>query len=91
MVEHWHARKRAFATSVWASFLSACLATMLFFALFDPQQLLAASPELRSFTQNIQAIYSIGFFFFWVICAVAAGTCAWLVTTSRRIAEYPTE
>ncbi|MES2150962.1 MAG: hypothetical protein V4508_14375 [Pseudomonadota bacterium] len=56
-------------TILWPSFLTAVLAEGLFFSLFDPREALTAgAQELLS----PLAVYSIGFFFFWTICALAS-------------------
>lgn len=55
---------------LWPSFLTAGLATVLFFTAFDPHTLMAASgyaPVSRL------GGYSIGFFLFWLL---TAGSCA---------------
>jgi len=54
----------------WPSFLTAGIATILFFAVFDPKEMLgcAGLPGLSRI-----GAYSIGFFFFWV---VSSGSCA---------------
>jgi hypothetical protein len=64
---------------LWAGFLSACLATMLFFAGFDPQQLFDADPWPRWLTDR-RSGYALGFFFFWMICTLAGALSAWLLT-----------
>ncbi len=61
------------ASVLWPSFLVASLATVLFFALFDPTDLgrLAGYPELTHLGG-----YTIGFFFFWLMTAISCGmTC----------------
>lgn len=65
---------------VWASFLAACIATMVFFALFDP---LLLSDDLAppAWLGDRMTAYTIGFFFFWSICALASGFTAFLVGT----------
>lgn len=51
----------------WPSFVTAGVATILFFTAFDPEQVF---PE---FGLGRMAIYSIGFFCFW---ALTASSCA---------------
>ncbi len=76
----WSRNQQAVATVVWISFLAASVATMLFFALFDPVELLATvDVEVGS-----QTGYAIGFFFFWVISAGCSGVTAWLVRTAPK-------
>ena len=55
---------------LWPSFLVAILAEGCFFSLFDPRELfthLGGQTELPPI-----AGYTIGFFFFWVFCALAS-------------------
>jgi hypothetical protein len=76
----WSRNQQAVATVVWISFLAASVATMLFFALFDPVELLATVDiEVGS-----QTGYAIGFFFFWVISAGCSAVTAWLVRTAPK-------
>lgn len=76
----WSRNRQAVATVVWISFLSAAIATMLFFALFDPVEL------LDNFDIDIsrQGGYALGFFFFWVLSALSSGVTAWLVRTAPK-------
>lgn len=55
---------------LWPSFLTAGLATILFFTAFDPQLLV----ELAGYS-DVSRLggYTIGFFLFWLL---TAGTCA---------------
>jgi hypothetical protein len=54
---------------LWASFLVAGIAEGLFFTLIDPQELYLLGEPVRL---SQTASYSIGFFFFWAICAAAS-------------------
>ncbi len=76
----WSRNRQAVATVVWISFLSAAIATMLFFALFDPVEL------MDNFDIDIsrQGGYALGFFFFWVLSALSSGVTAWLVRTAPK-------
>lgn len=58
-------------TVLWPSFLAAAIAEGCFFSLFEPDALLALPP---------MAVYSIGFFFFWSLCALASMLTFYLVT-----------
>lgn len=53
-------------TILWPSFISAGLATILFFAAFDPQELLVATRFAES---ERMPVYSVGFFLFWLLTA----------------------
>lgn len=64
---------------LWAGFLTACLATMLFFACFDPQQLFDADPW-PPWLADRRAGYALGFFFFWTLSSLAGALSAWLIT-----------
>ncbi len=76
----WSRNAQAVATVVWISFLAASVATMLFFALFDPVELLATV----GFEVGSQSGYALGFFFFWFICAGCSAVTAWLVRTAPK-------
>jgi len=60
---------------------------MLFFAVFDPLDLLAVlDVELDV---GRQGGYAAGFFFFWIIAAGCSATTAWLVRTApKRDAQH---
>jgi len=68
---------------LWSAFLAACLATMLFFACFDPL-LLMRDAALPSWLADRRGGYTLGFFFFWAITTLAAGSTAWLIATQRQ-------
>lgn len=58
---------------VWPSFIVACIATIVFFILFDPSDLalIAGIPELPRLGG-----YTLGFFGFWLLSALSSGlTC----------------
>jgi len=61
---------------LWPSFLVAMMAEGCFFSLFDPKELLSigvqhALPPIAG--------YTIGFFFFWIFCALASLLTCYLV------------
>jgi Na+-driven multidrug efflux pump len=76
----WSRNKQAVATVIWISFLAASVATMLFFAMFDPVELLATVDV----EVGRQTGYAIGFFFFWIISAGCSAVTAWLVRTAPK-------
>ncbi|MGB5256254.1 MAG: hypothetical protein WBN07_12325 [Woeseiaceae bacterium] len=83
----WPRDKQAMFTVVWISFLSAAVSTMVFFAVFDPVELGALIDENLEFSRD--AGYAVGFFFFWVVCAVCSGVTAFLVHTApQRDAQH---
>ena len=80
----WSRNRQAVAIVAWISFLTAAVATMLFFAFFDPDMLFADLHLSRD------AGYAVGFFAFWILSALASGLTAWLVRTSpRKDAKLP--
>lgn len=68
--------------ALWPSFLVAAGATGVFFSVFDPL-------ELHWFGQigllSRQASYTLGFFFFWLLCAFSAALALWLSGTSPAL------
>lgn len=67
---------------MWPSFLTASLATVLFFAVFDPDalSLLAGGPEITRLGG-----YTIGFFFFWLLTSLSSAlTCYFRRPTPPR-------
>lgn len=63
----------------WSSFAVAAVATMLFFAAFDPVQLAEAATfpiELSRF-----AGYTLGFFSLWALTAAASTICLFLASS----------
>ena len=74
------ARGRLVVTVMWCSFLAACVATMISFALVDPEPIAAALPWAGPGTSRT-AVYSLGFFCFWAICALAAALTAFMLAT----------
>ena len=66
--------RRLAMTVLWPSFLAAAMAEGCFFSLFAPD-LLGTLPVLAP-----MAVYSIGFFLFWTLCALASMLTYYLVT-----------
>ena len=60
---------------LWPSFLAAALAEGCFFALFDPAEL----AHLRGAALSPMAVYSIGFFMLWTLCALASMLTCYLI------------
>jgi hypothetical protein len=65
-------------TVLWPSFLSAIMAEGLFFSVFDPADLMLLGGQIE---MPSIAVYTIGFFFFWMICAIASMISLYLVKT----------
>ena len=80
--KQWSRDKQAVFTVVWISFLSAAIGTMVFFALFDPVDLSGIFDESLDIGRN--AGYAVGFFFFWMLCAICSGVTAFLVRTAPK-------
>jgi hypothetical protein len=76
----WSRRRQEVGVIVWSSFLAACLATMIFFAFFDPMQL-GEDGWPPAWLTSRMAGYAIGFFFFWIVTAVSALLTSYLLET----------
>ncbi len=87
--QHWNQRRRDIAGVLWPSFLVAAVATMVFFALVDPDGLVLAAEQPGDW--SVQSVYTAGFFFFWAIALISSLITTWLIRTERRIADYPDE
>lgn len=79
----WSRLREDVAVVTWSSFLVACVATMLFFALIDPDYLIDVLNHPRWLPSRM-AGYALGFFFFWFISACAASLTAYMLDTSRE-------
>lgn len=69
-------------TVLWVSFLFAGIATMLFFATFDPQEIM----RLATYPLELDRLsgYSIGFLLFWVLLICNSLAVLWLSNTRPR-------
>ena len=80
--EHEHEltrRQRDVFVIGWCSFLTAAVATMVFFAFVDPLALAdVTEPPLPV---DRMSGYALGFFFFWVLSAVSAFLTVYLIRT----------
>jgi len=86
--QHWSWRARSIAEVLWPSFLAASAATMVFFAMVDPETLLLALVVPVDLSHT--GIYSAGFFFFWLVCTLSSLLTTWLIRTERKRADFPT-
>lgn len=85
--KQWSRKRQAIFTVAWISFLSAAVGTMVFFALFDPVDLSGIFDEDLAIGR--EAGYAAGFFFFWGLTLICAGTTAYLVRTApKRDAQH---
>jgi len=75
---------------LWASFLAACLETMVFFAYLDPMMLdgLETTTTWLAFRP---AAYAAGFFFFWAFTFVGATLTAYMLDSSPNAAPKSVE
>ena len=62
--------------SLWVSFLGAGVATMFFFATFDPSEL----ATIATYPMKLGAStgYSLGFFLFWLLLTINSAAVLWL-------------
>ena len=70
------------AVTLWPSFLAASVATMFFFAFFDPSLFGEGATPPNWLTRRM-AGYAFGFFFFWAICTLSSALTLYLVRTAR--------
>lgn len=78
----WTNLREDIGVVVWSSFLAACLATLLFFAYFDPL-LLGDDQDPPRWLGSRMAGYGLGFFFFWAMTMVSAALTSFLIDTSH--------
>jgi len=71
------------AVTLWPSFLAASVATMFFFAFFDPSLFGEGAVPPRWLTHRM-AGYAVGFFFFWAICTLSSALTLYLVRTASQ-------
>ncbi len=76
----WSRRSQKAGVIVWSSFLAACLATMVFFAIFDPL-LLGDDDQPPAWLPSHMTGYALGFFFFWAMTTLTALLTAYLLDT----------
>lgn len=67
----------------WVSFLGAAIATMLFFATFDPEEISSVATFPIEFDRT--SGYSIGFLCFWALLMINGGVIAWLSNTQSKV------
>jgi hypothetical protein len=71
---------------LWPAFLVGGAAEVLFFATFDPQELTLFGEPLE---WSRQAVYTVGFFFFWGACAAASGLTVFLQRSPWEVNRCP--
>lgn len=68
---------------LWPSFLTAIVATGVFFSAFNPRDLIPFNLDIDI---SPLAAYSIGFFLFWIIAAISSyGTLYFTISNSRSL------
>lgn len=85
--QQWSHNKQAVFAVLWISFLCAGVGTMVFFALFDPVELVSAFDEDITLDRGIG--YAAGFFFFWALAFVCSGMTAFLLRTAPNRDQKP--
>jgi hypothetical protein len=78
----WSRKRQNVAIVLWPSFLVAAVATMFFFAVFDPPVIGEGTP-LHDLLQNREAGYAFGFFVFWVLASASSTLTLYLARTQR--------
>jgi len=71
---------------LWPSFVVAGVANSLFFAVFDPDDLLAFGEPVQA---SRIAIYSIGFFAFWAVAVCSNGLDRFLQRSATEVNHSP--
>jgi hypothetical protein len=84
----WPRFREDLGVLLWASFLAACVATLFFFAYFDPV-LLAHDVAPPAWLADRRTGYAIGFFFFWTVCTIASFLTAYLIDTRSSDEDAP--
>lgn len=80
--KQWSRDKQAVFAVIWISFLCAAVGTMVFFAFFDPIDLIAVFDADLDIGRD--AGYAVGFFFFWILSLMCSGITAFLVRTAPK-------
>lgn len=75
-------RMRRLAWILWPAFLLACVTEMLVFALIDPGDLQWRGEPLAL---SRQAVYTAGFFLFWLLAAGSSALTALLAVSAREL------
>jgi hypothetical protein len=67
---------------LWPSFIVGGIAEALFFTAFDPQDLMLFGDPIA---WSREAVYSVGFFIFWAVCAASSAATCFLQRSSSQI------
>ncbi len=71
---------------LWPSFLMAIVACGIFFSAFDPQDLAFLDLDME---HNPLAIYSIGFFTFWILFTLSNIAGLYFAVTNCKVPNQP--
>ena len=74
-----HERYWLLGIVIWVSFVTASIATALFFATFDPLDIMASATYPLDWERT--TCYSVGFLLFWTLTAATSSIVAWLIST----------
>ena len=66
---------------MWPSFITAGMGVGILFTLVDPTELVILGHPLQA---SRNAVYTLGFFILWAICAVASALSCFLQATSHK-------
>jgi hypothetical protein len=77
----WRRQQRDIGYVSWASFLMACAASAVFFAMVDPAIL--SGTTTPGWEISREAGYAIGFFGFWLLTASTGAFVIWMVRTEH--------
>ncbi len=77
MEKHTKVWMRTLGVVLWPSFLVASIGTMVFFACFDPRDLVQVATWPMALDRRWG--YSLGFFLFWMLTLMASGLTAYLL------------
>lgn len=72
--------RRLLMTTLWPSFIMACVSSILLFSLIDPEAFILHG-NIAELGNGF--IYSIAFFIFWLLGAINSGLTALLMCKSR--------
>jgi hypothetical protein len=76
----WSPARQNVAIVLWPSFLVAAVATMFFFAVFDPPVIGEGTP-LHDLLARRELGYAFGFFVFWLLAAASSSLTLYLART----------
>ena len=70
---------------LWPSFIAAGMGVGIIFTLIDPTELVILGYPVHA---SRMAVYTLGFFILWTICAVASALSCFLLATSSNQRVY---